>query len=244
VTGDVVRYPDADHLAAGVAHLLVERLAEEQRSGREPRLVLTGGTIADRIHAAVAAEPPRDDLRWDLVDIWYGDERYVPKADPDRNALQARRAMLDQLPVDPAKVHEMPAADGQYGSDVEAAALAYGAELVATAPADGPWFDVLMLGVGPDGHCASLFPGRAEVTDPAPVLAVRQSPKPPPTRISLGMTTLQRAREVWFVVSGAGKAEAVASALGGADPVDVPAAGVSGLERTVWFLDGDAAWML
>jgi 6-phosphogluconolactonase len=137
----------------------------------------------------------------------------------------------------------MPAADQEY-ADVETAALAYGADLVAAAPPEGPWFDVLMLGVGPDGHCASLFPGRSEVEDAAPVLAVRSSPKPPPTRISLGMSTLQRAREVWFVATGFEKAEVVAAAVRGADVLDVPAAGPRGTERTVWFLDSDAAWML
>jgi 6-phosphogluconolactonase len=183
-------------------------------------------------------------VHWDEVDVWFGDERYVPRDDDQRNAKHASEAMLLHLPVSPDRVHEAPSSDGEYGDDVEAAAVAYGAELLAHAPADGPWFDVLMLGIGPDGHCASLFPGRQEVVDPAPVLAVRKSPKPPPTRISMGMETLRRAREVWFVASGSEKAEAVASAVHGADVMDVPAAGPTGLERTVWFVDEDAAWMI
>jgi 6-phosphogluconolactonase len=136
----------------------------------------------------------------------------------------------------------MPASDGQYGDDVDAAAAAYADELVSAGTSgDPPTIDVLMLGVGPDGHCASLFPGRAEQRDPRPVIAVRESPKPPPIRISLTMAQLNRAREVWFVASGEGKAEAVASAVHGADPLDVPAAGPHGLEQTLWLLDAAAA---
>ena len=244
MTAPIERYGSPDELAAAVARELIARLVRVQLLGRTPQVVLTGGTIAAKLHGAVAADPTRAGVHWDNVDFWFGDERYVPRGDPDRNAGQALEAMLQHLPVDPARVHEMPASDGEYGDDVEAAAVAYGAELIGHAPADGPWFDVLMLGIGPDGHCASLFPGRAEVLDPAPVLAVRKAPKPPPTRISLGMSTLHRSREVWFVASGSEKAEAVAPAVRGADVLDVPAAGPQGADRTVWFVDSDAAWML
>lgn len=244
MTITVETYDDGDALAASVARALVARLAGVQGLGRPPQVVLTGGGVAAKIHAAVLVDPDRDSVDWAEVDFWFGDERYVAATDPDRNAGQAREAMLHSLPVDPARVHEMPASDGRYADDVEAAAVAYAAELAAGVPAEGPWFDILMLGVGSDGHCASLFPGRAEVLDPAPVLAVRKAPKPPPTRISLGMETLRRSREVWFVVSGSEKAEAVAAVFRGADALDLPAAGPAGRERTVWFLDQDAAWML
>ncbi|HSV38793.1 MAG TPA: 6-phosphogluconolactonase [Nocardioidaceae bacterium] len=235
------RFPDSDAFAAGVAQALLTRITEIQAEGRTPQLVLTGGRIAGRVHAAmaVAASP----VRWDDIEIWFGDERYVPQADPDRNAGQARAALLDKVPVDSSRVHEMPASDGDY-ADADEAALAYSVTLLSQAPADDPWFDILMLGVGDDGHCASLFPGRPEVLDPAPVVSVRRAPKPPPTRLSLGMGTLGRAREVWFVASGREKAEAVAAAYRGDDVLNVPAAGPRGLLRTVWFLDEDAAWML
>jgi 6-phosphogluconolactonase len=244
VTASIERFDSAAALAEGVARVLIARLGRIQLLGRTPQLVLTGGTIARRLHAAVAAAPERERVQWDNVDFWWGDERYVPKADPERNAGQAIEAMIEHLPVAPARVHEMPASDGEYADDLDAAAVAYAADLLAHAPAEGPWFDILMLGVGPDGHCASLFPGRSEVLDPAPVLAVRKAPKPPPNRITLGMETLRRSREVWFVASGSEKAEAVASAVHGVDVLDVPAAGPMGTERTVWFVDADAAWML
>jgi 6-phosphogluconolactonase len=240
----VKRYADPDQLARNVAASLIGSIARVQGLGRTPSVVLTGGSVADRVHAAVAASADVRLVDWSDVEFWWGDERFVPEDDPDRNAGQARAAMLDHLPVDPSRVHAMAASDGPLGDDPDAAATAYAAELAAALGGDGPCFDIVMLGVGPDGHCASLFPGRSEVSDPAPVLAVRSSPKPPPTRISLGMSTLMRAREVWFVVTGSEKAEVVTAALRGADVSELPAAGPKGTKRTVWFVDEDAAWML
>jgi 6-phosphogluconolactonase len=238
---EIVQNPTPDTLAEAVADRLVSRLADLQRDGRVPSLVLTGGSIADRVHAAVAASTRRDTVDWSRVEIWFGDERFVPADSPDRNARQAEMAMLGELPLDPARVHVMPASDGPYGDDVDAAAAGYADEL---ATADPMPFDILMLGIGPDGHCASLFPGRREQLDDRPVVAVRDSPKPPPTRISLTMRTLNTAREVWWVASGESKAEAVRNAVHGADPIDVPAAGPQGADHTFWFVDDAAAGKL
>lgn len=239
---DLVVVRDADALAREAAGWLLARLATVQTEGRAPAVALTGGTIADRMHAA-AAEHPRTGptayrVDWSRVDLWWGDERYLAADDADRNAVQARRALLDHVPVDPARVHEAPAADSG-PADVEAAAAAYAAELREQGP---DRFDLVMLGVGPDGHVASLFPGypQLDVVDAA-VVAVHDSPKPPPERVSLTLPVLNRAAEVWFLASGEAKAEAVARALTGADVHEVPAAGVRGRERTVWLLDEAAA---
>lgn len=232
---EVLVHDTPEALATAVAARFVARLVELQREGTEPSVVLTGGSIAAAIHAAVVASPDRAQVDWTRVDFWFGDERFVPRDDPDRNIGQARRAMLDHLPVDPRRVHPMAPSDGAFGDDVDAAAAAYAEQLGDTA------FDVLMLGIGPDGHCASLFPGRPEVQDQRPAVAVRDSPKPPPTRISLTLEPLSRASEVWWVASGEGKAAAVRDAVQGADPADVPAAGPHGRDRTLWFLDRDAA---
>lgn len=231
---EILRHPSPDALARTVTTRLLTQLAEIQREQRVPQVVLTGGSIAASIHQNVVSSPLRNGVDWGNVGFWWGDERFVPSGDPERNAGQAEAAMLGALPVDPANVHAMPASDGPYGDDADAAAAAYADEL-----ADA--FDILMLGVGPDGHCASLFPGRTEQADERAVVAVRDSPKPPPTRISMTMATLNTAREVWFVAAGEGKAGAVAAALSGADPFAVPAAGPHGFERTVWFLDDAAA---
>ncbi len=243
---EVITQPIPDELAGVVASRLVDRLASLQQSGDVPSVVLTGGSIADKVHDAVAQAPERNRVDWSRVEVWFGDERFVAADSDDRNALHAARAVLDRLPFDPARVHVMPPSGGEHGDDVDAAARAYGRELAAAAGGDGqvPVFDVLMLGIGPDGHCASLFPGRREQFSEEPVVAVRDSPKPPPTRISLTMHVLQSAREVWWLAAGEQKAEAVRDALHGADPVDVPAAGPKGLSRTLWLLDDAAASLL
>ena len=224
---------DAEGLAHAVAARFLTAVVDAQSNGRVAQVVLTGGRVAAVVHRAVAESPARTAIDWSRVEFWWGDERFLPDGDPERNETQARDALLSHVDVDPAKVHPMPADAGQ---GAEAAAEAYAAELAA---AGSPTFDVLMLGVGPDGHVASLFPGypQVKITDVAAV-AVHDSPKPPPTRVSLTLPAIDRAREVWFVVSGEDKADAVAKALSGGD---VPAARPRGLDRTLWLLDEAAA---
>ncbi len=230
---ELLIHADADDLAYAVASRFITRVVDAQSTGGVAHVVLTGGRVAAVVYRAVAESPARNQIDWQRVEFWWGDERFLPDGDPDRNETQAREALLSHLDVDPARVHPMPADTGQ---GAEAAAAAYAEELVA---AGSPKFDVLMLGVGPDGHVASLFPGypQLEVTDAAAV-AVHDSPKPPPTRVSLTFPRLDRAREVWFVVSGEDKADAVAQALSGGD---VPAAHAKGQDRTLWLLDQAAA---
>ena len=236
---ELATWADADELAEATARRLVRRLAELQADGRVPSVVLTGGSVAARIHRAVLGVAEHGTVDWSRVEIWFGDERYVPADDPERNALQAREALLEHLPLDPARVHEMPAADGPFGKDVEAAAAAYARDIVGTL-GDDPHFDVLMLGIGPDGHCASLFPGHEALGAAGLTVAVHDSPKPPPTRISLTMDALHRADAVWFVAAGSRKTQAVAAAFTGSDANEVPAAGPRGRQGTCFLLDADA----
>ncbi|HEY8456617.1 MAG TPA: 6-phosphogluconolactonase [Actinopolymorphaceae bacterium] len=241
---EVVVHANAELLAEAVAARLVTRLVDVQASKGSASVVLTGGGIGTRTLAALAKTPARDAIDWRRLDVWWGDERFLPSGDPERNETGARRALLDQVPVDPSRVHPMPAADG--AEDVEAAAERYARELAAAVrPEDHapvPAFDVLMLGVGPDGHVASLFPEQPAVyEDERSVVGVHGAPKPPPTRISLTFPALNSAREVWFLVAGEEKAGAVSLALSGAGPIQVPAAGVHGRHRTLWLLDRAAA---
>jgi 6-phosphogluconolactonase len=231
----VERFGSPDELATGVATLLLARLAALQAEGRVPSICLTGGTIAEKIHREVARLTAATQVDWSRVDVWWGDERYVAADDPERNAGQAYAALLDQVPVDPARVHPMPADDG---TPLAEAAEAYARE-VREHGSGG--FDILFLGVGPDGHVASLFPHspQLDVTD-AFTVPVPDSPKPPPRRISLTFEALRRTDAVWFVVTSAEKADAVAAAIGGADLHDTPAAGVTA-EETLWLLDEAAA---
>ena len=243
---EVIRHATAEDVAHAVAARLVTRLTDLQAAGLAPSVALTGGTIANASYHALAGSPARSGVDWSRVEFWWGDERFVRAGDvKQRNAAQAREALLDRVPVSASRVHEMPASDGPYGDDVDAAAAWYAEELRRATPAeeggDTPVFDILLLGIGEDGHCASLMPGSAALHDERPVVAVRDSPKPPPTRISLTMGPLMRSRELWWIASGAAKATPVRRALAGADVTEVPAAGPKGVERTLWLLDEAAA---
>jgi 6-phosphogluconolactonase len=197
--------------------------------------------------AALRESPARDSVDWRRVSLWWGDERFVPAGSDDRNDKAAFATLFDALPLDPGNVHRMPPSDGDFGDNVEVAAEAYSRALADAVPADQadgdvPHFDVVLLGIGPDGHCASLFPGHPGVyVEDASVIAVHDSPKPPPTRISLTFRTLDAANEVWFIAAGESKAHAVALAHGGAGRDQVPSAGPHGRHRTLWLLDQEAA---
>jgi 6-phosphogluconolactonase len=138
----------------------------------------------------------------------------------------------------------MPAADGEFGEDIDAAARSYATILSTVAGIDSvaTAFDVHLLGMGGEGHINSLFPHTAAVREAdRMVVAVTDSPKPPPLRITLTLPAVRRSRQVWLVVSGEAKADAVAAAVAGADPDDWPAAGARGTEKTLWLLDSAAA---
>ena len=241
----MVVHATADLLAKSAAARLVVRLVDAQAASGSAAVVLTGGGVGTSILRELRDNPARDAVDWRRVTVWWGDERFVPADDPERNDRQAAEALLDAVPVDPARVHRFPAADGPFAGDPEAAAAAYAAELAAaTRPEDHgpvPRFDVLLLGIGEEGHVASIFPESPATYEERPVVAVRGCPKPPPTRLTLTFPAIAAATEVWVVAAGAAKAPAAALALGGAGPVQVPAAGVRGRSRTLWLLDRAAA---
>jgi 6-phosphogluconolactonase len=247
-TPDVVIEPDAERLARSVASALVARLAAAQAVHGTASVVLTGGGIGTAVLeqvAGLAAEPEAAVVDWTAVDVWWGDDRWVPADDDERNEKGARRALLDRVGVPEHRVHPMPPSDGSY-AEPEDAAQWYADELAAHAGGEPggtglPRLDLLLLGMGPEGHVASIFPDSPAAHDDRPVVAVRNCPKPPPTRISLGYPAINSAVEIWLLVSGAGKAGAVARALSGAGPLEVPAAGVHGRRATRWLLDAAAA---
>jgi 6-phosphogluconolactonase len=257
---DVVVLPSAALLSAAGAARLVTTLVDAQASSGAASVVLTGGRVGGAVLRAVRDSPARDAVDWSRVDFWWGDERWVPAGDPERNDRQAEDALLSAVPVDRARVHAFPAADGEFAGDPDAAAAAYAAELAAAGAAGGagsgvegsgssggpvgaalPRFDVLMLGVGEEGHVASIFPESPAAHDTRPVAAVYNCPKAPRTRLTLTFPTIGTATEVWLMAAGAEKADAIAQALGGASGLQVPAAGVHGTARTRWFLDTAAA---
>lgn len=237
----------ADQLADDVAARLVATLVAAQQVRPLAHLVVTGGGILEQVMRALRDPPAHDSVDWGRVGLWWGDERFVPADSDDRNDKAAFAAVFDALPLDPANVHRMPASDGPYGDDAEAAAEAYRTQLADAVPGgqgddDVPHFDVVLLGIGPDGHCASLFPEHPGVYElDASVIAVQNSPKPPPIRLSLTFRSLDAANEIWFIAAGTGKANAVMMALSGAGRVQVPSAGPRGRYRTLWLIDRDAA---
>ena len=243
---ELIVHPDAGLLAKAIAARLVTALVDAQARRGEASLVLTGGGIGIALLRAVRTSPALDAVAWSKVDVWWGDERFVPADSADRNALQAREALLDHVPVDEKRVFEMgalapvgaaPEVGGGYAQPEQAAAE-YAAALASRAPAGAavPAFDVLLLGIGPEGHVASIFPHSPAAVAKEPVVAVRDSPKPPPIRVSLTFPAIQAAREVWVIAAGEEKADAVAAAAS-ADPLDLPAAGARGLDRTLWLVD-------
>ena len=241
----VIVHRDAQMLALAAAARLVTAVVDAQAARGSASVVLTGGGVGVATLRALAASPARDAIDWAALDVWWGDERFLPAGDPERNETQAREALLDAVPLDPSRVHPMAPSDGDFGDDPEAAAAAYATELAMAAQpedhAEVPTFDVTLLGVGPDGHINSLFPEMPALYDTRAVVGVRGSPKPPPVRISLTLPAVARSQEVWLLVAGEEKAGVVRLALAGAGPVQIPAAGAHGLRRTLWLLDRAAA---
>ena len=244
-TPEVFVLSDGPLLAKAVAARLVTVLADAVAARGHASVVLTGGGIGTAVLAALGDEPARDAIDWRQLDIWWGDERFVAVGDPERNETGARAALLDRVDVDPARVHPMPGPDGPDGNDPEAAAARYASWLAAAArPEDHgpvPAFDVLMLGIGPEAHVASLFPHQPALHDERSVVPVYETIKPPPWRLSLTFPSIQAAREVWILASGAEKADAIANALSSTDTDEYPAAGARGTERTLFLVDRDAA---
>jgi 6-phosphogluconolactonase len=221
--------PDADELAQAMAGRLTTLVTNLQAQRRTPRVVLTGGTIAAAAYGRIDA----DSADWANVDFWFGDERFVPEGHADRNDQQARDAFLDR--VGATQVHSVA------GNDCSLSAAEAADQYAATLP-DEP-FDVVLLGIGPDGHVASLFPHHDQLHESdRDCVELFDSPKPPPVRISMTFPTLNRAESVWFLVSGEEKADAVSRALADDGTIDeTPARGVRGRQETVWLLDEAAA---
>ena len=241
-------YPDAATVATATAARLLTELTDALAHKDRVDVVLTGGTVGTATLKAVADSPLAAAVDWAAVHVWWGDERFVPAGDADRNEGQAHEVFLSRVPLPEKNIHRMGGSDA-FASPEDAAA-SYAREL---ADAGDPAFDVLMLGMGPDGHVASLFPGHpvfAAQRDAASgtgtdssgsgrALAVHDSPKPPPTRVTLTLEVINRARRVWIVAAGAEKSDAVARALHG--DADLPSAAVAGTEQTLWLLDVTAA---
>ena len=243
-TARVVVHPDKQALADGSAARLITAVLDVQNSKDVVHVVLTGGSMGSEILRSVAACAARGAVDWNRVHLWWGDERCLPEGDDERNEKQCLEALRAGVDVPEANIHAVAPTDTPAGETAEKAAEDYAAQLAAHAPdgAAAPEFDVLILGVGPDGHVASLFPGHpAQLTTGRVAVAVHDSPKPPPDRVSLTFECLNHSSRVWFLVAGADKAGAVRDGVTGAGPERSSAAQVSGSAETLWLVDADAA---
>ena len=242
---EVIVHRDAGLLAKAVAARIITRLVDAQASKGSASLVLTGGGIGVAALRAVRESPAVEAVDWRRLDVWWGDERFVARDSGDRNEKAAREALLDHVDVDPARIFPMGWLGGDDDNDPDAAAARYAETLASRAhPEDHgpvPRFDVLLLGLGPEGHVASIFPESPAAYEERTVAAVHGCPKPPPTRVTMTQVAIRSANEVWVVAAGGEKADAARLALSGAGPLQVPAAGAVGRARTLWLLDRAAA---
>jgi 6-phosphogluconolactonase len=231
---EVRHFNDADGVAQAAAQAVVGKLAQLLDAQPLAHLVVTGGTVGILTLAKLAEIESSVD--WARVHIWWGDERFVEKASSDRNAVQARDAWLAKASVPSANIHEFPASDE--GLTLDQAAAAFAAEVASYTPQNSslPVFDIVLLGMGPDGHVASLFPGSQAFSSAPIVIAEHNSPKPPPQRLSFTYGVINAATEVWFTVAGADKASAVTAVFNDND-CDLPAAKIAASSKTVWFVD-------
>lgn len=234
--------PDHDSFASTAGERLIKLVQNSLEARGSCHLSLTGGRGGTSVLAAAVAHPDSQTIDWTQVDFWWSDERFKPAGDPDRNETDARTAFFDHITTDPKKVHVMPR-EGEFswGDDVDAAATAYAAELLAAGDGKPVLFDASLLGIGEDAHVASLFPGRDEQFAEQTCVSVRDSPKPPPTRTTFNMATINNSREVWLLASGAGKADALVLALGNLPAKEAPAGAARGINATYVLADEDAA---
>jgi 6-phosphogluconolactonase len=237
----VLVHPDKSSLAGSVAARFLTTLVDTIAEFGGATVVLTGGTMGYAVLKSVRKSKARKSIDWSRVHFWWGDERWLPKGDPDRNETQAREALLDHLEIDGSTIHAFPASDD--GMELDEAAAWYADQLQQASIDERahPPFDITFLGVGPDGHIASLFPERGGIRETEKtVISVRNSPKPPPERLSLTLPVINDSHRVWLVMAGADKASALGLTLAGASANEVPAAGVEGRESTLFFVDTDA----
>ncbi|HEU5097465.1 MAG TPA: 6-phosphogluconolactonase [Roseiflexaceae bacterium] len=238
---DLVVLPDPEALADEAARRFVELARAAIADHGRFTVALSGGSTPRAIYQRLARPPLRDAVDWPNVHVFWGDERMVPPDDPESTYRMSRETLLAHVPIPAANIYPV----STVGGTPEAAAAAYQETIVAVLGADLPRFDLILLGIGPDGHTASLFPGQPEAARPSEslVVAVHNAPKPPPQRVTFTFKLINAAEHVVFVVAGADKAAALREVLQG--PTDVarlPAQGVRP-ERTVavWLVDAAVA---
>jgi 6-phosphogluconolactonase len=204
-------FPDAEAVARHAADLIAGRIGDARGQSRPMHIALAGGQTPRRAYELLA----EIEGSWKHVHLWLGDERCVPQDDAESNARMVRESLYAHARAEPPSLHALPSPE-----QPEDAAWLYGLEVREEVPEET--FDIILLGMGPDGHTASLFPGHPVLdVSVAPCAAVRESPKPPPERVTLTLPVLRRARFTLLLVTGAEKADALARARTGDRSVPV-----------------------
>lgn len=235
---DVRVFTDVNELNLRVAEAAVATINEAVQAGGSCSLALSGGRTPRRLHGLLSSQF-RDRIPWDKVQIFWGDERYVPHDDPSSNYRMARETLLDAVPCPPGNVHPMPT----ILPDPDLAARDYEKTLASHFPKDWPRFDLVFLGLGEEGHTASLFPGSPALEETRRWVVAVKVPAEPPLRLTLTLPALTQASHVYFLVTGSNKAQALHHVLYGLpDPKNYPASGVRLAQGAVtWWVDEDAA---
>jgi 6-phosphogluconolactonase len=236
--------PDKADVISRVARDIRRHLVEVLDQQESAHVALTGGSVGigvlEYLGATDDAVLTEERVDWSRVHLWWGDERWVPAGHEDRNEAQAENVFVRALGFRREHIHRMPASDA--GLSLDEAATAYAAELDRFLPGGTQCLDLVFLGIGPDAHVASLFPGReAEAESSLTVIAVRDSPKPPPERLSLTLRALNSAAHVWLMTAGSDKAEAISLTLGLSNVATAPASAVCGLSETRVYCDRSAS---
>lgn len=244
----VIPYPTKDFVAQAAAARLLLLLGDRTVEGDPVHISITGGSLGTAIWEKVSQSPLVETVDWSCVHVWWSDERFLPTGDAERNAHQVFEAFFDNGPVPAANLHVIGASD-QYSTQHEAA-RAYARELADFAERGhrAPRFALSLLGMGPDGHLASLFPGGPDIRlDEADVVGVENSPKPPPDRVSMTLPMINASDRIWFLVSGEDKQDAFRRVLSQRDGqpsadalVETPASGARGTEETLYLVSRDS----
>jgi 6-phosphogluconolactonase len=238
VKPDVRVFPDVNELSLRAAEAVARTLNDAVRLTRRCSLVLSGGNTPRTLYSLLASRF-REQIPWAHVHVFWGDERYVSPSDAHSNYRMAKDTLLDHVPCPASNVHPMPT----HSSDPDAAARDYEATLRSYFSDAPPVFDLVLLGLGPEGHTASLFPGLSVLAEPTRWVRAVTAPADPPVRLTLTFPALTRAANVYFLVTCSNKARALHHILTGtADPNTFPAAGVRPASGTlIWWVDRDAA---
>lgn len=239
--GQVIVVPDSDALARLAAETVTSVIAEARAQARNAAIALSGGSTPKKMGELLARPPYTERVHWDSVDIFWGDERWVPLADPESNAGEAIRGFLNHVPIPDERVHPFETDL----DDPNVAAERYERDIQQTVPITGgiPTFDLILLGMGDDGHTASLFPGTAAIHEERRLVVAHRVDKLDATRLTLTPRVINAAEQVVFLIGGAGKAGMLHAVLDGDVDVDTfPSQVVRPASGTlIWLVDDAAA---